>query len=166
VPPPADGSPLTLLSAGCMHLHGELPFHTILGVEVPGAEQGEQAIVGARGQTVVVPASFRYGLAAGADFWVRGFTSWRRLPIDRDGGVVVLRDADPQLQIAWQAAPADSVRTDSPDLRLGRLGRPQAVLDRDVITAGPAAFVRFELSARLSHGAPLPQIRELRLEER
>jgi hypothetical protein len=164
-PTPADTSPLTLLCAGRMHLHGELPFHTLLAIE--SQLDGRSAILGARGQAVVgPPAIFTDGIAPGTDFWVRGLTPWRQLPADRDGGTVRLVDADAGLGVSWQGAPADPVEPGEPDRRVGRHSQPQPVLDRDKIATGPGGFVRFELAARVLHGTPLPSVREVRLVDR
>jgi hypothetical protein len=164
--PGAGESPLTIAAAGRMHLRGALPFQTVLAVEAAAAGPGEPAIVGTLGQTTVVAARFEYGLAPGAEFAVRGFTSWRQMPLDRDVGVIVVRDADPELRFAAQTAPAHPVRRDEPDDRFGRLGRPQTVRDRDSLAVEPGTFVRFEVSADLTAGGPLPSLRELRLEDR
>lgn len=162
---PSDGSPLTLLCAGRMYLHGELPFHTLLAIEAPA--DGGVAIVGARGQAIVAPpAVFTPGVAPGADIWVRGYTPWRQLPPDRDGGTVRLVEAAPGIAAAWQGAPADPLVPGEPDRRVGRHSQPQPVLDRDPIVTGPGGFVRFELVARVLHGTPLPTVREVLLIDR
>ena len=167
--PPTEGATsLMLASAGSIDLRGlqgDLPFHTLLVVE-SGATGDESAILGTRGQSIVFFASFTYGVAAGADYSVRGLTSWRQLPVDRDGGVLHLVDADPNLQVAWQSAPADPVRKNEPDMTIGRVGRLQQARDGDSIAVLAGAFVRFALTARVRAGSEPPRMRELRLSDR
>jgi hypothetical protein len=134
-----------------MDLNGALPFNTILALEAEGP-----AVKGVLGQTKVVWATFTYGIARGATFVAGGFTSWRQLPWDRDGGLVQA-DADPEVRFGWQSAPADVNRRREPDLRRG-LPRSQPVADQDRIGVEPGAFVRFELSAPLTDGRPLPKV--------
>ena len=157
----AESTVLTLATAGRMHLNGPLPlpFNTILALEAEGP-----AVHGVLGQTKVVWTTFTYGIAPGADFVASGFTSWCQLPWDREGGVVQA-DADPELRIGWQSAPADIHRRREPDLRRG-LARSQPVSDQDRIPVEPGAFVRFELTARLLDSRPLPKVRELRIVDR
>jgi len=159
-PVAAESTVLTLATAGRMHLNGALPFNTILALETKGP-----AVKGVLGQTKVVWATFTYGIARGAAFVASGFTSWRQLPWDRDGGVVQILDADPELRIGWQSAPADIHRRREPDLRRG-LARSQPVADQDHIPVEPGAFVRFELAASLIDSRPLPKVRELRVVDR
>lgn len=161
-----DASPLSVLVTGHIRLRGELPFHTVLAVETPPAGVRRPGIDGPRGQTVVTNATFTYGVAAGADFVVRGSTPWRRLPADRDGGAVRLADAAPGLTVAWQTAPPDPVTPDLPDRRVGRPSQPQPVLDGDGVAAGAGDFVRLSFTARVSDGAPIPSVREVRLVDR
>ncbi len=162
----ADATGLLIASAGRMHLHGELPYNTILGVESSLLPRDEPAVLGTPGQVVMVPATFTYGLAPGAAFEVRGATPWLALPADRDGGTVRLFDASPTLRIGWQAAPPDPVRKGQPDLQIGRVGRLAPVHDEERILVGLGGFVRFELAAALAAGQPLPGLRELRLIDR
>ncbi len=163
-PPQPDATCLLLASAGPLdlrHMTGELPFHTLLAFE-----SGGEAIRGARGQSVPCVATFTYGVAPGAAFVVQGTTSWRQLPFDRDAGVVEIVDASDDLDIAWQAAPADPVRRSEPDTTLGRVGRLQPVRHGEAISAGPGAFVRFSLTARVRSGQEPARVRELRIRER
>lgn len=162
----ADATALLIASAGRLHLHGELPYNTILAVETSLLPRGEPAFLGTLGQVVVVAAMFTYGLAPGAAFELRGATPWRQLPADREGGRVLLFDASPQLHIGWQAAPADPVRKGEPDLQIGRVGRVAPAHDQEHIQVGFGGFVRFELSAAVAAGQPLPTLRELRLVDR
>lgn len=162
---PTEASPLSVLCAGQMHLNGELPFHTLLAIESPPA--GNSAILGARGQAILAPpVVFTFGVAQGADIWVRGSTPWRQLPPDRDGGRVQLVDVQPGLAVAWQGAPVDPVAAGEPDRRVARHSQPQPVLDRDVIVTGSGTFVRFALAARVQDGAHVPTARELKLLDR
>jgi hypothetical protein len=158
-PVAAESTVLTLATAARMDLNGALPFNTILALEAEGP-----AVKGVLGQTKVVWATFTYGIARGATFAAGGFTSWRQLPWDRDGGLVQA-DADPEVRIGWQTAPADINRRREPDLRRG-LARSQPVADQDRIGVEPGAFVRFELTAQLTDSRPLPKVRELRIIDR
>lgn len=155
----AESTVLTLATAGRMHLNGALPFNTILALEAEGP-----AVHGVLGQTKVVWATFTYGIARGAEFVASGFTSWCQLPWDREGGVFQA-DADPELRIGWQSAPADIHRRRERDLRRG-LARSQPVADQDRIPVEPGAFVRFELTAQLIDSRPPPRVRELRIVDR
>jgi hypothetical protein len=158
---------LLLASPNRIHLHGELPFHTLLACESATEGAGAAGIRGIRGQSVVCPAvQFTYGLAAGADFVVRGLLPWRVMPLDRDGGVLHFGDQSPDLQVAWQSAPADAARKNEPDLGIGRVGRLQPANDGDTIAVAPGAWVRFALTAPVRSGRPLPRMRELRLYDR
>jgi len=109
---------------------------------------------------------FTYGVPVGADFPVRGVSPWRQLPGDRDGAVVHLRGAAADLQVSWQVAPPDAVRGDRPDLAVGRVGRWNVAADRSVLGAAASSFLRFELSARIISGRPLPRLDSLRLVSR
>ncbi|HEX6811080.1 MAG TPA: Ig-like domain-containing protein [Planctomycetota bacterium] len=159
-PVQAENTLLTLATAARMQLNGALPFNTILALEVEGP-----AVRGVLGQTTVVWSTFTYGLARGAAFTASGFTGWRQFPWDRDGGVVRILDADPELKIGWQTTPADLHRRREPDLRRS-LARSQPIADQDRIGVEPGAFVRFELTASLRDRQPLPKVRDLRIVER
>src|SRR5262245_31829978 len=158
-PVAAESTLLTLATTGRMDLNGALPFNTILALEAEGP-----AVKGVLGQSKVVWATFTYGIARGATFVAGGFTCWRQLPWDRDGGLVQA-DADPEVRFGWQSAPADVNRRSEPDLRRG-LARSQPVADQDRIGVEPGAFVRIELSAPLTDGRSLPKVRELRIVDR
>jgi hypothetical protein len=145
-----------------MDLQGELPFRSLLAIEDDGLGAASR-IRGARGQTVVCTATFQFGLARGADFEVYGATSWTAFPADRDTASLRMRDASPDLRVAWQSAPPDPLHRDRPDTSGGRLGRWQPVQDGDRVDAGAGQFVRLELRARATAGHPLPTVRELRL---
>lgn len=162
-PVPADDTCLLLAAAGSIDLAGELPFQTMLAVE-SGHAAG--AIDGPRGQSVVFATSFTHGVAAGADLRVRGLTPWRQLPVDRDGGVLHLREPAPDLEVGWQSVPADPVRRGAPDPTASRMGRVQPAADGDTLATGAGAFVRFEFSARVRADQPVPRLRELRLCDR
>lgn len=161
----ADHTALTVACAGRILFHplGELPYNTILAVESTFASPAEPAIEGPRGQVVATVATFTYGMAAGARWTARGGSPWRSLPLDRDGGVLRLLDADGGLRIAWQVAPPDPVRKGEPDLSPGRIGRHEAAGDQQRIVVNPGSFVRFLLEADLAAGQPLPGLREVRL---
>jgi hypothetical protein len=159
-----EHTPLLVASAGSIELAATVPFHTLLAFEDAGHGGSERTGVrGPRGQALLVPAVFTYGVPVGADFPVRGVSPWHQLPGDRDGGVLQLRGAATELQVAWQVAPPDAVRGDRPDLAVGRVGRWNVATDRSVLAAAANSFVRFELSARATSGRPLPQLDGLRL---
>jgi hypothetical protein len=163
---PTEGTTsLLLASAAAIELHGALPFQTLLAVETRGDVAGA-SIRGARGQSIVFDPTFTYGLAAGADFGLRALTPWRALPPERDGGVVRLLDQHPDLQVAWQTAPADAVRKNEPDVSIGRVGRLATVRHGDPVAFAAGSFVRFAFVARARSGQALPRLRELRLTDR
>jgi hypothetical protein len=167
VPPAGDTTSLLLAAAGAIDLRGlagELPFHTLLAREANGDAAG--SILGVRGQSLVLEAGFTYGVPPGADLAVRGVTTWRQLPWDRDAGAVHLVDASDDLQLAWQAAPADPVHRTQPDLSIGRVSRLEPVLDGATIAVAAGSFVRFALQARVRAGIEPPRLRELRLCDR
>jgi hypothetical protein len=157
----AEHTSLLLASAGAIELDAQLPFHTLLAFEDGGGDATNSGIRGARGQALVVPTTFTYGVPAGAEFEVRGHLPWRQLPADHDGGVLQLRGASAGLQVAWQFAPPDAVRRDRPDLAVGRVGRWSPATDRTPIGVPASSFVRFELRATV--GRQLPQLERLRL---
>jgi hypothetical protein len=162
-----EHTPLLLASAGAIELAAPVPFHTLLAFEDAGLGGAEHTGVrGPRGQALLVPALFTYGVPDGADFAVRGVSPWRQLPADRDGGVIQLRGPAADLQVAWQVAPPDAVRSDRPDLAVGRVGRWNVAADRAVLGAAASSFLRFELSARAVSGRPLPRLDGLRLVSR
>ena len=144
-----------------IELDAQLPFHTLLAFEDGVGEAANSSIRGARGQALVVPTTFTYGVPAGAEFEVRGHLPWRQLPADHDGGVLQLHGASAGLQVAWQFAPPDAVRRDRPDLAVGRVGRWSPATDRTLIGVPASSFVRFELRATV--GRHLPQLERLRL---
>lgn len=160
---PAAGnvSPLLVAMAGQIHLSEPLPFNTLLAYE----EGGSRAILGPLGQAIPVPAAFTFGVAAGADFVARGYTSWRQLPMDRDGAIVRLVELEDALQVAWQGAAPDPLRKGVPESPDGGLARPKRVADRDAISVPPGGFVRFQLEARVT-AASLPTLHEVRLVDR
>ena len=160
---PSDSTtPLLLATAGDLHLHGELPFSTILAIE-DAQQEGASRIHGSRGQTAVFAVRFRYGVAAGADLPVAGVTSWMQVPVDQDGAVLSVVDAAPGLRFSWQSAPPESVRRDQPDLTVGRVGRMRSIGPGERFAAAPESFVRIVIQARVSAASELPMMRELRL---
>jgi len=162
---PPSQSGLTIASAGRIHLLGELPYNTMLAVESwSGREQ--QAIVGARGQTFAAAVTFEYGLAEGAAFAARAVTPWRRMPRDRDGGVLRLLGVDPAITVSWQSVPPDPVDPQQPDRRADRASRPRPAHDGQWIPVDPGSFVRFRLESSLDGGRTLPSMKELRLVDR
>jgi hypothetical protein len=164
--PPLEGTTsLLLASAATIDLRTPIPFQTLLAVEATG-EGPAAAIRGARGQSIVFDPTFTYGVAPGAEFVVRAFTPWRAMPVDRDSGRAHLVEPSADLQIAWQAAPPDPSRDNQPDLTLGRVGQLQPLRDGDTIAFAPGTFVRFELSAVVRAGRPMPRVQELRLTDR
>lgn len=159
---PADTA-LLLATAGWLRLHGTLPFQSVLVAEARGGESSR--IEGVRGQSRPYPASFRVGLAEGADFEVEGVLPWRRLPPHLDSGLLQLAEQSGDMSIEWQSTSADAIRGEVPDLSEGHVGSWQFARDRDVLVAGGGAFVRMRLKARVRQGQPVPTIRELRLVE-
>lgn len=157
--PGGEGSPLTLAAAGRLHVVGSLPYNTLLAFE----EGPTRRITGTTGQVVVVPAVFTYGLPEGAAFTVHGVTPWRRLPLDRDAGVVRLPGLGEGLQVGWQSASPDPRQPASPALH--GLSRPQRVFDRDVVSLSPGGFLRFDLEAKVA-ATSLPSVHDLRLVDR
>jgi hypothetical protein len=164
-PLPADHTALTVACAGRIVFHplGELPYNTILAVESSLAAPAEPAIEGPRGQVVATVATFTYGIADGGRWTARGGSQWRSLPLDRDGGVLRVVDADTGLRVAWQVAPADPVRRGEPDLGAGRIGRQETAGDQQRIVVPSGSFVRFLVEADLAAGQALPSLREVRL---
>ena len=127
---------------------------------------GPAPLIGVRGQSQVFEAGFTFGVPPGAELAVRGTTTWRQLPWDRDGGVVRLVDASDGLQVAWQAAPPDPVHRTVPDLSIGRVSRLEPAVDGGTIAVTAGSFVRFTLQARVRAGSEPPRLRELRLCDR
>ena len=162
-----DATNLLLACAGSLDLRprAELPFQTVLAVE-SGQPEGGNAIRGMRGQSVLVLASFTYGLAERAEFEVRGLLPWRQLPWDRDAAALQAVDADSSIQCSWQTVPADPIRRGEPDLTVGRRSRLQGVTPGEGIAFAAGSFVRLQLVARVRSGEPLPNLRELRLCDR
>lgn len=155
---------LLLATAGWLRLHGSLPFQSVLVAEAGGGDSGSR-IEGVRGQSKPYPASFKVGLAEGADFEVQGVLPWRRLPPHLDSGLLQIGAQSGDLSIVWQATSADAIRGELPDLTEGHIGRWQYARDRDVLVAGGGAFVRMRITARVRHGERLPSVSELRLVE-
>ena len=155
---------LMVATCGRLALRGALPFQTVLVVEESPEGVGG-GIDGPRGQSLAYPASFTYGVAAGADFAVRAVLPWRQLPPHRDRGAVRIVEPSGELTMSWQATPADAMRADRPDLTAARMGRWQTTRDGEVLGVGAGAFVRFELQAAIRSGEAMPRLRELRLVE-
>ena len=155
-PPGHDATSLMLASASRIdlrELRGELPFHTILAVDE--AMAGERpAVLGVRGQSVVVPAVFSYGLPPGASCSVEAVLSWREMPADRSAALLQILGADGRLAAFWQLAPADPLRQAQPDLTIGRVGRQQAIRSGEVVAFQPGDFVRIALRAQIAAGEP------------
>ncbi len=158
---PNEGTPLVVASAGRIELGGELPFQTLLAVESEAART-QRAVVGPRGQTVVRPVEFTFGVPAGTRWPVRGATPWRRLPEGRTEGVLQLHDRDPALRVYMQIASPSAVHPEEVDPSPERRGRLQPVLDADRLVVPEGAFVRFVLEADVDSDRP-PGLRELRI---
>lgn len=156
----ATATALVIASAGQVQLGGELPFRTVLAVH-PAPPR--PAITGPRGQAQVRAVTFTHGVPAGVTCRVRGLSEWLQMPEGREVGVVRLVDAAPGLRIWWQAAPADAIRPEVPDLSPGRTGRLQFVADGERVIVPPRGFVRFAFEAMVHAGEQAPQLRELRL---
>lgn len=156
-PPPAVGeSTWTLASAGPIDLRslqGELPFQTVLAVD--GAlDDGRASVLGVRGQSLVIPVVFTYGLPAGASVRVEGILPWRQMPTDRTLGVLRTGDADGRVAVQWQTAPADPVRRGRPDTSAGRVGRLEPVRDGDPLAFAAGDFLRCQLTVQAAAGEP------------
>ena len=153
-PPGRDATSLLLASASRIdlrELRGELPFHTILAVDEAAA--GERpCLLGVRGQSIVVPAVFSYGLPPGASCTVEAELPWRAMPADRAAAMLQVQGGDIRLAVAWQVAPADPLRQGQPDLTMGRVGRQQAGRNGDVVAFQPGDFVRVVLRAQVAAG--------------
>ncbi|MBM4062495.1 MAG: hypothetical protein FJ265_15570 [Planctomycetes bacterium] len=163
---PPQHSPLTLASAGRIHLFQELPYHTILAVEQAQMEPAELAIVGLRGQVEATAAAFTYGVPPGARWIATGNSPWSVLPLDRDGGRLCVLGPSGGIRVRWQVALPDAVRKGEPDLTPARVGRPEAANDQDWVEAGAGSYVRFLLDGEVAAAAPLPSVREIRLVDR
>lgn len=162
---PSNRTALTIVSSGRILLQGILPYNTILAVESQTG-RGTPAIVGVRGQTFQTAVTFDYGVPAGAGFTARGCTTWRRMPADRDGGILRLVEADPGIHFSWQTVAADPVDSSRPDLRPDRASRPKPARDGEWIPVEPGSFVRLRLEAEIGAGRTLPRLQELRLVDR
>lgn len=161
-PSRANESPLLIASAGRILLTGTLPYNTLLAFE----EGDGRAISGPLGQANALPAAFTPGVAEGTDVVVRGFTSWQKLPLDRDSGVVRFAGGDDALHVSWQVVPPHAQRPDEPDTRSGALPRPQRVVDRDLLTMPPGSFARLQFEAHATASTPLPSIADVRIVDR
>ncbi|MEC9047368.1 MAG: Ig-like domain-containing protein [Planctomycetota bacterium] len=158
---PAPGQSALLLASGAdLKLGGALPLNTMLALE-SGRRGGGGSIYGVRGAARVYPVTFTYGVAPGASFVVSGMLPWRRLPEYVDGGVLQVGGVAGEVEVEWQATPADPIRGSVPDLSQGRPGRWQAARSGDVVVAGAGAFVRLRLRSTVSSDRPLPSIERL-----
>lgn len=156
--PPADEGTVTGLfaSATCIDLRGvqgELPFHTLLAVDAAAGERSR--LLGVRGQSLVLPVAFTYGLPAGATVAVEAVLPWRALPLDRSAGALRVLGEDGRIQLAWQTAPADPLRRGQPDVSIGRVGRLQAAGPDDLVPFAPGDFLRLRLAAQVASGDPM-----------
>jgi hypothetical protein len=156
-PAPALDAASLLVASGAQidlrGMQGELPFRTVLAVDE--AIAGEQpAVLGARGQSVVVPVVFSYGLPPGASCAVEAELPWRELPSDRAAALLHVSGADGRLAATWQVAPADPLRQGQPDLTIGRVGRWQSARAGDVLAFAPGDFARVALRAQVAAGEP------------
>ncbi|MEC8651850.1 MAG: hypothetical protein VXY92_04740, partial [Planctomycetota bacterium] len=158
---PAPGQSALLLASGAdLKLGGALPLNTMLALE-SGRRGGGGSIYGVRGAARVYPVTFTYGVAPGASFVVSGMLPWRRLPEYVDGGVLQVGGVAGEVEVEWQATPADPIRGSVPDLSQGRPGRWQAARSGDVVVAGAGAFVRLRLRSTVSSDRPIPSIERL-----
>lgn len=155
-PPPSIGeSSWTLASAGPIDLRslqGELPFQTVLAVDA-SLDDGRTSVLGVRGQSLVFPALFTYGLPPGASVRVEAVLPWRPMPGDRTVGILRSGDAEGgRVGIQWQSAPADPVRRGRPDTSPGRVGRLEAAREGDSLPFAPGDFVRCLLTVQVAAG--------------
>ena len=154
--PGPDATSLVLSSASRLdlrELRGDLPFHTILAVD-EAAVGDRPSLLGARGQSVVVPAVFTYGLPPGASCTVEAELPWRAMPPDRSAAMLQVQGGDGRLDMSWQVAPADPLRHGVPDLTIGRVGRRQPARSGDVVAFQPGDFVRVALRVQAAAGEP------------
>ncbi|MCB9877398.1 MAG: hypothetical protein H6835_07330 [Planctomycetes bacterium] len=157
---------LLLAAAGRMSLRGTLPVNTLLVVDA-AVVGGDALIEGPRGQSRAWSATFTRGLAAGADFEVRGVLPWRCLPSYEDHGLLRLVDSEPMgvFEVAWQATSPDALSR-GPDLSPGHTTRWQQARDGDLLTVGLGGFVRLSLACRVRADTPLARLRAVRIDER
>jgi hypothetical protein len=156
--PPPVGDATSVMFASASHidlrgLRGELPFRTVLAVDEARAAE-RPAVLGVRGQSVVAPSVFSYGLPPDASCTIEAELPWRQMPADRSAALVQVSGADGRLAAWWQSAPADPLRATQPDLTNGRIGRRQACRSGDAIAFPPGDFVRVALRAQVAGGEP------------
>jgi len=154
-PPPGVGqSTWTLASAGPIDLRslqGELPFQTVLAVDAAIGD-GRTSLLGVRGQSLVVPAVFTYGLPAGASVRAEALLPWRPMPVDRILGVLRTGDPEGRVSVHWQTAPPDPVRLGWPDTSAGRVSRLEPARDGEPLPFAAGDFVRCQLSLQVAAG--------------
>lgn len=160
--PVGEGAtPLVLACCGQVKLGGALPFRTVLVVESSGLERDRAPVVGPRGQALLRSALFAYGPGPGGSGTVAGLTEWVAVPVGTTVGEVRLDGVEPGLEVAWQATPADPLRSERPDP--ARAGRFEPVRDGDRLALTPGTFVRLRLGAEVAAGRPVPSLRSARI---
>lgn len=152
--PVAGQSTWALASSGPIDLRamqGELPFQTILAVDA-AIDDGRTSVLGVRGQSLVFPVLFSYGVPAGASVRIEAVLPWRQMPADRTLGALRGLDADGRVSLHWQTAPADPVRRGLPDTSPGRVRRLEPAREGDPVAFAVGEFVRCTLTVQVAAG--------------
>lgn len=156
-------APCLIAAADQLHLHGALPIHALLAIDV--TVPGTRRMSGSRGISEVRPVRFTHGCAA-PSLRVRGTTAWRPMPLDRDSAVLQMRDAVGGFTVQWQSTSPDAVRPSRPDLAPGRTSRWNPIAGASPVSIVAGSFVRLELTTSVVAGTALPSIGGLRLCDR
>lgn len=148
-----DQSLLAVMSAGGVAIAGPLPEGAIVAVEAQRPLQWQAAQRKRTMTTRLTP-----GVPPGCEIECVAHSGWLRFPSDIGSGIVAIDQLDPRLQVGWQLAPPDPVRTGRADLRPERWTQVREVVSGGAIDVPPGHHLRFRLRTRVQPGAALPRL--------
>ncbi|MBK8096472.1 MAG: hypothetical protein IPK26_05150 [Planctomycetes bacterium] len=154
-------SVLTVASAGGARITGPLPDGAIVAVEAQRPLQWHAAQRKRTMTTRLTP-----GVPENCEIECVAHSAWLRFPSDVASGIVAIDQLDPRLEIGWQLAPPDPVRTGRADTRPERLTQIRDVAPGGAIDVPAGHHLRFRLRTRVQPGTSPPRLASIAVRAR
>lgn len=151
------GSPLTMICAGRMHLHGSLAPQVVLVPDDPSL------LSGAVESPIPVPQSMGLGKHPGAEFEAEAYTDWFPLGARNSSQIQFeLQGMEGDLEVHAQLAPPHPVRDGEPHVDAETWRQPAKLSTGGVLDATSGWFMRFRLRVRIrAADETLPSLRRI-----